>query len=171
MVYSIRGIEYQHRGMPHAHIVVKFSNMPYHDDIEGKIDFIDEFISAKVPPDLNNFSTPDERRYNRYFHIHMVHHCAICANDCKKSATCKCKREYEDTIIGNTHFDERGFPVYERLRQEDLKIVPHNRAILMDWNGHCNVEFSAGVRCILYLYKYLYEGPKIYFLFKFKYCF
>ena len=59
-----------------------------------------------------------------------------------------------------THFDERGLPVCERLRQEDLKIVPHNRAILMDCNGHCNVEFSAGVRCILYLNKYLYKGPK-----------
>ena len=30
----------------------------------------------------------------------------------------------------------------------------------MDWNGHCNVEYSAGVRCVLYLYKYLYKGPK-----------
>jgi hypothetical protein len=48
MVYILRFIEYQHRGMPHVHIVIKLSDMP--NDIEGKIRFIDEYITAKAPP-------------------------------------------------------------------------------------------------------------------------
>jgi hypothetical protein len=47
-VYILRVIEYQHRGMPHVHIVIKLSDMP--NDIEGKIRFIDEYITAKAPP-------------------------------------------------------------------------------------------------------------------------
>ena len=76
--------------------------------------FINEFITAKAPPDLDNFSTPNERRYHRYVYTHMVHHCATTVNGCKKCVSSKCKRGYDDTPIGATHFDDRGFPVYER---------------------------------------------------------
>ena len=68
------------------------------------------------------------------------------------------------TLI-QSEFDDRGFPVYEKLKKDssdDVFVDPHNRKILLDWNhdGHCNVEYSAGVKCILYLYKYLFKGPK-----------
>lgn len=90
----------------------------------------------------------------------MKHKCAIAPNGCKSSCTCKCKRGFEDTIICFTHFDDKGFPVYERLREEDFFIVPHNKEMLLDWGGHCNVEFSGGALCVLYLYKYLFKGSK-----------
>jgi hypothetical protein len=36
VIYEIFVIEYQHRGLPHAHIVVKFSNTPdFHTDKDG----------------------------------------------------------------------------------------------------------------------------------------
>ena len=92
----------------------------------------------------------------------MIHHCTVAVNGCKKSITSKCKRGYEDMKQCDTHFDDRGFPVYEKLKEDDFFVDPHNRKILLDWNhdGHCNVEYSAGVKCILYLYKYLFKGPK-----------
>ena len=160
VVYAIRVIEYQHRGMPHAHIVVKLSDMPDHEDVEAKTVFINEFITAKSPPTPNAFSTSDDKRYHTYVHRHMVHNCAVAVNGCKKCDTSKCKRGYEDTKVEPTHFDDRGYPIYERTSLADLKIVPHNKKILMDWNGHANVEYAGGVRCVLYLYKYLYKGPK-----------
>ena len=156
----MRVIEYQHRGMPHCHIVVKFSDMPEDEDTTGKINFINEFIFAKAPPAPNASSCLDDKRYYTYVHQHMIHHCAVAVNGCKKSLTTKCKRGYEDMSICDTHFDDRGYPVYEKLNQNDFCVVPHNRTILLDWNGHANVEYSAGVRCIMYLYKYLYKGPK-----------
>jgi len=51
--------------------------------------------------------------------------------------------------------DEHGYPLYKRVNISDLKVVPHNTNILLDWNGHANVEYSSSSYCIIYLYKYL----------------
>ncbi len=37
----------------------------------------------------------------------------------------------------------------------DLKIVPYNLQMRMDWNSHL-VEYSGSVYCALYMYKYCY---------------
>ena len=157
-VYVLRVIEYQHRGMPHVHIVIKLSDMP--NDIEGKIRFINEYITAKAPPVPTDSTHPDDRRYYCYCNSHVKHGCSTAVNGCKSTASSACRRGYDGTKIGPTYFDDRGFPVYERVSQDCLKIVPHNKLILLDWNGHVNVEFSAGVKCIIYLYKYLFKGSK-----------
>ena len=57
-------------------------------------------------------------------------------------------------------FDEHGFPRYARPRECDLKIVPHNRQILLDWDGHSNVEYTTTTYTMIYLYKYLFKGNK-----------
>jgi hypothetical protein len=36
--------------------------------------------------------------------------------------------------------------------------VPHNKEILLDWNGHSNVEFCEKIYAVLYLYNYLFKG-------------
>ena len=41
-VYDLRVIEYQHRGLPHVHLVCKLQDMPEREDIPGIIEFIDE---------------------------------------------------------------------------------------------------------------------------------
>ena len=40
--YDIRVIEYQHRGLPHFHMVTRLTNMPERDDLEGILSLIDE---------------------------------------------------------------------------------------------------------------------------------
>jgi hypothetical protein len=40
----------------------------------------------------------------------------------------------------------------------DLKIVPYNLQMIMDWDSHINVEHSGSAYCALYLYKYCYNG-------------
>jgi hypothetical protein len=40
----------------------------------------------------------------------------------------------------------------------DLKTVPYNLAMMIDWDSHLNVEYSGSVYCALYLYKYCYKG-------------
>jgi hypothetical protein len=91
----------------------------------------------------------------------MIHKCSTAINGCKNSTTCKCKRGYDDTLIqSETTFDDRGFPVYKRDYDCDLDVVPHNKFLLLDWNGHANVEYAGNSQCVLYLYKYLYKGAK-----------
>ena len=158
--YAIRVIEYQHRGLPHSHIVIQFSNMPDKNDVPAKINFINTYISAKMP-DSNQNASFEDKVYAEYVRTHMRHQCSIApTNGCKHTATGKCNRGYDDTIECSTHFDDKGYPVYERLKAGDLKVVPHNKTILLDWGGHANVEYAGGSKCILYLYKYLFKGSK-----------
>lgn len=72
-----------------------------------------------------------------------------------------CRFGYRHTVVQNkTTFDEKGFPKYKRSTEDDLNVVPHSAKLLIDWNGHCNVEFSGNTYLVVYLYKYLYKGPK-----------
>jgi hypothetical protein len=48
--------------------------------------------------------------------------------------------------------------VYQRCLICDLKIVPYNLVMMIDWDSHLNVEYSGSAYCALYLYKYCYEG-------------
>jgi hypothetical protein len=90
---------------------------------------------------------------------HMVHKCAVNdINGCKKTADADCKRHYPKPQHEATTFDETGFPTYRRDTPEDSNIVPHCPMLLMDWDGHCNVEWAAGPKAVLYLYGYLFKG-------------
>jgi hypothetical protein len=65
-----------------------------------------------------------------------------------------CKRGYQDlTVNAESSFTDRGYPVYHRPSVGDLKVVPHNREMLIDWRGHLNVEFCGQTYAVLYLYK------------------
>ncbi len=146
-VYILNVIEYQHRGLPHAHIVIKVDNCG--DSEAEKIAFIDEHIAAYLPSDA-----PENLQYSCLIKQHMMH---TCSEACKKNG--KCKRGYMDRRPTSvTTFDEKGYPLYKRPQEEDLPVVPHNRQILMEWEGHSNVEFCGRTYAVMYLYKYLYKG-------------
>ena len=82
--------------------------------------------------------------------------------------TCRCKRRYDDIEIPNISIIENGYPQYRRQKniniskrnELDLRVVSHNREIVMDWYGHANLEFVGAANVILYLYKYLFKGSK-----------
>ena len=42
----------------------------------------------------------------------------------------------------------------------NVAIVSHSHKLLLDWEGHANVEYAGSAFCVLYLYKYLYKGHK-----------
>ena len=90
----------------------------------------------------------------------MLHKCYDGVNGCKrKDGTCK--KGFSNTELRDkTKFDEKGYPLYKRKKQEDLNVVPYHKAILLDWNGHINCEFCGKAYVILYLYKYLFKGNK-----------
>jgi hypothetical protein len=155
VTYLINVIEYQKRGLPHAHIVLQFTNMPSFEDKIALSNWIDINISALLP-ELNPNSSLTDRTYCEYVTSHMVHKCkrGVCLDD-----NDICERGYTKNVIQqNTTFSNRGFPVYKRLNEQDLKIVPHNRSVLLDWNGHANVEFAGSTYLVIYLYKYLFKG-------------
>jgi hypothetical protein len=154
VIYELRCIEYQHRGLPHAHIVIKFSDSPESSDPDACSAWIDNFISCCYP-NLNDESTENDHQYAAYVTKHMTHKCASAVNGCLDSNNL-CKKGYMDTIIQDrTTFDIKGFPIYKRLNATDLRVVPHNRGILMDWEGHAYVDWCASTYTVLYLYQVL----------------
>lgn len=152
IIYELRVIEYQHRGLPHAHIVIKLDNTPS-DNPEECGAWIDRFISCQMPV-INDHSSPNDIEYHSYVSGHMVHRCVHAVNGCLDQ-TNHCTKGFTDTVIAqNTTFDDRGcYAVYKRLSDSDLRVCPHNKGILMDWQGHAYVDWCGSTYTVLYLYK------------------
>ena len=159
--YILQVIEYQHRGLPHAHIIIQLVDGPNHQNIPECIAWIDQYISATMPI-VNETSTDEDRLYYGLVNSKMIHSCYHGIGGCLASATSRvCKRNYTDTDVReNTFFDAQGFPIYRRPLHEDLRIVPHNRQMLLDCDCHINVEFCGTCYTVLYLYSYLFKGNK-----------
>jgi len=158
VIYEVRVIEYQQRGLPHAHIVVQLSNIPdYKIQRRELIWWIDENINCTLP-EINENSDERTRQIHELIKSHMIHKCY---QGCKNEKTGICEKGFSNTVLQDeTTLDEHGYPLYKRVNVSDLKVVPHNTNILLDWNGHANVEYSGSSYCIIYLYKYLFKGRK-----------
>ncbi len=74
-VFLIYVIEYQHRGLPHAHIACGMSNAPDHKQTDVVATWIDENISAELP-DFDEGSPPNDILYKQLVKDHMSHKCA-----------------------------------------------------------------------------------------------
>ena len=48
----------------------------------------------------------------------------------------------------------------EDSTEEDLRVIPHNRELLLDWERPINVEYVGTNNSVLYLYKYLFKGNR-----------
>ncbi|KAL7291672.1 hypothetical protein TKK_0014707 [Trichogramma kaykai] len=159
-------IEFQKRGLLHAHLLLWLSS-------ESKIrnaDDVDKIISAEIP---------DENVYPRFYEIvkkFMIHGpcgyqnaTAPCMDVEKNRCTKNFLKKYNDTTV----FNANGYPLYRR-RQDNTKIifkhkgsnriadnryvVPYNPYLLLKYNCHINVEVCTTVLCIKYLFKYCYKG-------------
>jgi len=113
-----------------------------------------------MPPEPTDHSSDEDRKYYECVLRDMVHVCSNAVNGCLDQHG-NCKRGYRtrDTMECTT-LDENGYPKYRRPHREDLKVVPHNREVLLDWDGHINVEYAGTSYTVLYLYKYLFKGNK-----------
>ena len=76
--------------------------------------------------------------------MNNTHKCSTAINGCKKDDSEKCKRGYSRTeIISETIVNEvTNRIVYRRRMECDLKIVPYNLQMIMDWDSHLNIEYS-----------------------------
>jgi hypothetical protein len=157
VIYELRCIEYQHRGLPHTHIVISFNNVPDPNDKESCGQWIDKFISCELPV-LNEKSSESDRQYLEAVTNSMTHTCSKNVNGCVNDQGI-CRKGYTHTVVTpKTTFCPKGYAVYKRRTPDDLLIVPHNRKLLLDWGGHAYVDWCGSTYTVLYLYKYLYKG-------------
>ena len=180
--YYLCTIEFQHRGLPHAHIAIRVKQVP------------------SFTNNMKNIQTnmPDAAmpRYRALVGQHMIHGCRrktanelgvnepyACLKHKKKKNVVlrKCKRGYPKPFVFDAYLSDTGYPVYQRKAPDDRdvpdelaqsivskwpgmnyeeicrRVVPHSRELLLMFNAHVNVEWAHSVEIIAYLYKYIYK--------------
>lgn len=162
-------IEWQKRGLPHAHILVWLQEKIRSTDI-------DKIISAEFP-------NPEEDPL--LFEVvtkNMVH--GPCGNLNKKSPCMvdgKCTKKYPKNLLQETQTGEDGYPLYRRRKPGDggftakIKmrsssgnmqeieidnkwVVPYNPLLSKMFQAHINVEWCHSVKSIKYICKYVNKG-------------
>ncbi|XP_072090548.1 uncharacterized protein [Arachis hypogaea] len=153
-------VEFQKRGLPHAHILLFMSNKfkPQTPD------HIDKHITAEIPD--------ENERPNLYGAIqnYMVH--GPCGPYNKKLPCMKngsCSKFYPKEFRQRILIDEAEFPKYRHIdngrtvkKRECLLdnkfIVPCNPELLLKFECHINVEYTCQTSSIKYLFKYVHKG-------------
>ncbi|CAO3656219.1 unnamed protein product [Mucor hiemalis] len=169
---NVRGlihvIEYQKRGLPHAHIVLILAS----DSKLRDADDVDKYISAEIP-DPHRFP-----KAHTTITKHMMHTpCNTSYADnrgnvrmCRANKDKTCSKHFPKDVCNVTVIDEKGFANYRRrptnlfvafpngYHADNRWVVPHNLYLCVKYDTHINVEFCAGNSAIKYLFKYICKG-------------
>jgi hypothetical protein len=154
-------VEFQKRGLPHAHILLILAS----DDKLKSIEEYDSVISAEIPnPVLHPLAYETVSTT-------MMH--GPCGN-LNPSAPCMkngvCQKHYPKNFQKSTQESEDGYPIYRRrnngqfikakngIQLDNRWVVPYNITLVTKYNAHINVEICNSILAIKYLYKYLYKG-------------
>jgi hypothetical protein len=153
-------IEFQKRGLPHAHILLWLDSRDKLDSAEA----IDSVICAELP-DKNFFP----KLYSAVCNF-MIH--GPCGRACTSSPCMvdnHCSKFYPKKFVQKTSFDPSGYPIYRRrdfghtvikknILLDSCSVVPYNPKLLMKYQAHINIEYCNKSNCIKYLFKYIHKG-------------
>jgi hypothetical protein len=153
-------IEFQKRGLPHAHLCIILRD----EDKPRTRDIIDQMVCAELP------NQETEARLFEIVKRNMIH--GPCG-DLNPNSVCmidgKCNKGYPKDYEETTRENVDGYPRYRRrfdgkkfnVRKSSIDnrwVVPYNRYLLLKYNCHINVEICASIKSIKYLFKYVYKG-------------
>lgn len=158
-------IEFQKRGLPHAHLLIVLSEA-------------DKFYSPNQIDDLIWAEIPDKESNPILYELvgnHMIHGpCGVI----NPSAICmqdnNCIKQYPKEFCDNTLLEYNGYPRYKRpdngrfieKRLHDNKVykldnrwvVPYVPKLLLRYRCHINVEVCSSIQSVKYIFKYVYKG-------------
>ncbi|XP_071930166.1 uncharacterized protein [Coffea arabica] len=154
-------IEFQKRGLPHAHfLIILKDKWKMHSPEE-----YDRIVSAELP---------DRIRSPYIFSLvvkHMLH--GPCGSLNPKSPCMrqnkKCKNNYPKDFCDFTKHGKSSYPLYRRrddgnsvmIRDHQLDnrwIIHYNAYLLAKYDCHINVEVCSAIEAVKYIYKYIYKG-------------
>ncbi|KAH9075933.1 hypothetical protein Ae201684P_012423 [Aphanomyces euteiches] len=147
----VRSVEFQKRGLPHAHILVIFSG---DDKIKTTAD-IDSIISAEIPDKEKN------PRLHKIVTTCMIHKCS---DRCLENG--KCKKNFPKAYCDETSIGSDGYQLYRRRRSSAERpseytnqyVIPYCPTLSAMFDCHINVEACTSISAVKYLYKYIFKG-------------
>jgi hypothetical protein len=147
--YIIHSVEFQKRGLPHAHILCRFQQKCTHPDD------IDRVVSAELPSDpvdeelvrklMTHRHPPADKPPSRY--------CQRVVNGQRV-----CRFGYPHPLQPRTTVDSEGKVHYRRRKPGDEWVVPHCLPLLRKFNCHLNVEVASSSHLFQYLFKYIHKS-------------
>ena len=182
----MRVIEFQKRGLPHAHMLIILQQRHAIRSSQQ----VDEIVSAEIPPHPDSIHDPDPdvqqqkrdqaQKLRTLVLRNMVH--GPCGRD-KRNAPCMynaqgeitevCHKSFPKQFMKDTKWDEaQSYATYKRRSPEDgggeavhnhhavnnAWIVPYSPYLLLRYNCHINVEICASNKATKNLYKYIHKG-------------
>ncbi|XP_054290927.1 uncharacterized protein LOC129005912 [Macrosteles quadrilineatus] len=157
-------VEWQKRGLPHAHVLIWL--------VEKIVPTqIDDIISAELPnpeEDPELFEIVRKNMIHGPCGLHNPH------SPCMKDG--KCTKKYPRAMYKETQTGGDGYPQYRRripeeggfttnikIKNMDFEtnnqwIVPYSPLLLKTFNAHINVEYCNSVKSIKYICKYVNKG-------------
>ena len=147
VVYMVTVVEFQKRGLPHAHILVKVSPEP-------PLHVLDSILSAELPAERDN---PRLRAAILETNMHSRNHLTRVGSRCNKNG--RCIYNFPQPLSERTTIDGRGRVHLRRRKEEDRWVVPHIPSLLLYLGCHIHVDVCSSVTAFMYLYKYLFKGP------------
>jgi hypothetical protein len=153
-------IEYQKRGLPHAHILL----IVHPDDAPTSAAEIDACVCAELPdaathPHLHATVTSN-----------MIHGpCGALDRNCACMVDGVCSKGYPREFVAETTTGDYTKVLYRRLQDgrsteksgfnmDNRWVVPYNPYLTQKYDAHINVEIATSVQSVKYLYKYVYKG-------------
>ena len=169
-------IEFQKRGLPHAHILIILAD----GDRPTTPEMVDSIVSAELPPDPEATNDPqvkeNRQRLQMIVTTNMIHGPCGAANPqspCMENG--KCTKNFPKDFQAKTILDpDNSYPVYRRRspneggrkmicqrtgREIDNRwVVPYSPFLSLRFNCHINIEICVSPTAAKYLYKYLTKG-------------
>ena len=157
-------IEFQKRGLPHAHMLIILA-----DECKPRepSDY-DRFVCAKIPD--TTLDSILHRSLHRIIKRCMIHGpCGVA----KKAAVCmrggSCSKQFPKKFTDTTSSTKDGYPLYRcrdnsrtveegGIKLDNRWVVPCNPYPWLKYNAHINVEICSIVSAVKYLNKYVYKG-------------
>ena len=157
-------VEWQKRGLPHAHILLWLQDKIRPNDVN-------KVISAEIP------NPNEDQTLHNIVKTHMIHGPCGTFNfnsPCMKDG--RCTKRYPRAFLEETQSGEDGYPKYRRrspaqgghtteIRSRGQEVIVDNRWVVpyspvlsKTFSAHINVEICSSVESIKYVLKYIHKG-------------